>query len=41
MFAVSTPRANSGRSKNADKATAVLSAKQACSGVLNLKPLCF
>jgi len=41
MFAVSTPRANSGGSKNHDKATAVRSAKQSCSGVLNLTPLCF
>jgi hypothetical protein len=41
MFAVSTPRANNRRSKNADKSTAALSAKQACSGVLDLKPPCF
>ncbi len=32
MFALITPRANSTRNKNADKAAAVLSAKQASSG---------
>jgi hypothetical protein len=32
MFALITPLANSGRRNHTDKAAAVLSAKQACSG---------